>query len=220
VNGHDLNGAAPQVIITSNENPAAQVRLHSCRFPGEYETTFAVDLHADGLDAGIGEVSVTPWDNGGLTGFMDGLAADFRGWAGTRTWFVNHLKITADFHSRGHVELCWTIRPWITRLDWETSLITWIESGQVVIQLQVLIAGRDQPRMHGSQPRGVEDTQLAGRQHHPDPRSDQPGRHRIPAFAHADRTGPPAATRRPRSRTARAEAAATGSARRRNLPRW
>jgi hypothetical protein len=139
VNGHDLNGAAPQVIITSNENPAAQVRLHSCRFPGEYETTFAVDLHADGLDAGIGEVSVTPWDNGGLTGFMDGLAADFRGWAGTRTWFVNHLKITADFHSRGHVELCWTIRPWITRLDWETSLITWIESGQQMTELAAAI---------------------------------------------------------------------------------
>jgi hypothetical protein len=111
VNGHDLDGTAPQVIIGSNENSAAQVRLHDCRFHGEYETTFAVDFHADGLDAHLGEVSVTPWDSGGLTRFMDGLAADFRGWGGTRSWAVNHLRLTAVFHSGGHVELCWTIQP-------------------------------------------------------------------------------------------------------------
>jgi hypothetical protein len=140
VNGHDLDGTAPQVIIRSYENAAAQVRLHDRRFLGEYETTFAVDLHADGLDARIGEVSVTPWDSGGLTGFMDGLAADFRGWAGTRSWAVNHLKLTAAFHSGGHVELCWTIMPWITRPDWEASLTTWIEGGQQMTELAAAIS--------------------------------------------------------------------------------
>lgn len=57
------------------------MRLHDRRLLGEYETTFAVGLHADGLDARVGEVSVTPWDGGGLPGFLDGLEADFRGWA-------------------------------------------------------------------------------------------------------------------------------------------
>jgi hypothetical protein len=135
VNGHDPDGAAPQVIIGSNENQASQVRLHDCRFLGEYETTFAVDLQADGLDAHIAEISVTPWDSGGLPGFMAGLAADFRGWAGTRSWAVNHLRLTAAFHSGGHVELCWTVRPWITRSDWEASVTTWIEGGQQMTEL-------------------------------------------------------------------------------------
>jgi Family of unknown function (DUF6228) len=139
VNGHDLDGAMPQVIIRSDENPSAQVRLHDCRFLGQYETTFAVHLRADGLDAHIGGISVTPWDSGGLTGFMDGLVADFRGWAGTRSWAVNHLKLTASFHSGGHVELCWTIRPWITRNDWEASLTTWIEGGQQMTELAAAI---------------------------------------------------------------------------------
>lgn len=125
----------PQVIIRSGENSSAQVRLHDCRFRGEYETTFAVDLHANGVDAHIDGISVTPWDSGGLTDFMDGLAADFRGWAGTRSWAVSHLKLTATFHSGGHVELCWTIRPWITRRDWEASLTTWIEGGQQMTEL-------------------------------------------------------------------------------------
>ena len=32
-----------------------------------------MDVHGDGLDACVGEVSVTPWDGGGLTGFRAGL---------------------------------------------------------------------------------------------------------------------------------------------------
>jgi Family of unknown function (DUF6228) len=135
VKHHDLDGAAPQVIARSCENASAQVRLYDCRFLDGYETTFAVELHADGLDARIDEVSVTAWDSGSLTDFMEGLAADFHGWADTRSWAVNHLKITAAFHSGGHVELCWTIRPWITRSGWEASLTTWIEGGQQMTEL-------------------------------------------------------------------------------------
>lgn len=132
---HDLDSAASQVIISSYDNAAAYVRLHDCRLPGDYETTFAVGLHADGLDARIGEVSVTPWDSGGLTGFMDGLAAAYRGWEGTRCWAVSHLELTAAFHSGGHVELGWTIRPWLTRPGWEASLTTWVEGGQQMSEL-------------------------------------------------------------------------------------
>jgi hypothetical protein len=106
VDGDDLDGAAPQVIITSYADAAARVRLHDRRLVGEYETTFAVGLRADGLDARVGEVSVTPGDGGGLPGFLDGLAAGFRGWAGTRSWAAGHLTLTAAFHSGGHVELC------------------------------------------------------------------------------------------------------------------
>jgi Family of unknown function (DUF6228) len=135
VNSQDVDGATPQVIIGSSDDAATRVRLHDCRFLGEYETTFAVDVHGEGLDARVGEVSVTPWDGGGLTGFLDGLAADFRGWAGTRSWAVNHLELGAAFHSGGHVELRWTLRPWVTRSVWEASVTTWIEGGQQMAEL-------------------------------------------------------------------------------------
>jgi hypothetical protein len=130
VDGRNLDDAAPEVVIRSDDSPAAEVRLHDCRFLGEYETAFAVALHADGLNARLSEVSVTPWDGGGLPGFIDGLAADFRGWAGTRSWTAGHLEVSAAFRSGGHVELRWTIRPRLTHTGWEATLTTWIEGGQ------------------------------------------------------------------------------------------
>jgi len=139
VSDHDLDSAASQVIITSYENAAARVRLHDCRFVDKDETTFAVELHADGLDARIGEVSVIPWDSAGLAEFVDGLAADYRGWDGTRSWAASHLELTATFHSGGHVELGWTIRPWLMRPGWEASLTTWIEGGQQMSELATAI---------------------------------------------------------------------------------
>ena len=94
MNGQDLDGTAPQVIIVSYENAAAQVRLHD-RVLGEYETTFAVGLHAGGFDARVSEVSVTPWDGAGLPAFLDGLASGFRGWAALRRHRANARRDAA-----------------------------------------------------------------------------------------------------------------------------
>jgi len=49
------------------------------------------------------------------------------------------LKLTAAFHSGGHVELCWTIRPWITRYGWEAPVTTWIEGGQQMTELAAAV---------------------------------------------------------------------------------
>jgi hypothetical protein len=79
---------------------------------------------------------VAVWDREDLSEFMDGLAADFRGWTDRRSWATNHLKITAAFHSGGHVELRWTLRPWVSRRDsWEASVTTWLEAGQQMTEL-------------------------------------------------------------------------------------
>jgi hypothetical protein len=78
-------------------------------------------------------VFVYVWDAQYLPDFLDGLAADFRGWEGSRSWAANHLKLTADFHSRGHVELRWALRPWDSRRDsWEATVTTWLEAGQQI----------------------------------------------------------------------------------------
>lgn len=140
MNGHDLDGAEPQVIIRSDENPAAKVRLHDCRLLGQYETTFAVDLQSDGLYARIGEVSVSPWDAEGPDRLHGRTGGRLPRLGRHRSWAVNHLKLTAAFHSGGHVELCWTIRPWITRPDWEASLTTWIEGGQQMTELAAAVS--------------------------------------------------------------------------------
>jgi hypothetical protein len=88
-----------------------------------------------GLDARLSEVSVTPWDGGGLPGFLDSLAAGFRGCAGTRSWTAGHLEVSAAFHSGGHIELRWAVRPRLTRPGWEAALTTWIEGGQHMTNL-------------------------------------------------------------------------------------
>lgn len=137
VGGGDLDvTAAPQVIVRSEQDPDVRVRLHDRQFTDEHETAFAVDLHAGGLDAHYRDVIVAAWDPDDLSDFIDGLAADFRGWSGSRSWTINHLKLTAAFHSRGHVELRWTLRPWVSRQDsWEASVTTWLEAGQQMTEL-------------------------------------------------------------------------------------
>jgi hypothetical protein len=136
VTGDDLDmTAGPHVIVRSGQDPAVRVLLHDCQFIDQDETAFAVDLQAGGL-AAHHPVLVAAWDPEYLHQFVDGLAADFRGWSGTRSWVANDLELAATFHSGGHVELRWTLRSWASRQDpWEASVTTWLESGQQMTML-------------------------------------------------------------------------------------
>lgn len=119
------------MVIRSGQDPGVRVRLHNRQFLDEHETAFSIDIDADGLHAHLRDVIVAVWDIEDLPGFLDGLADSFRGWTGTRSWAASHLRLTAAFHSRGHVELRWTLRPWDSRQDsWEATVTTWIEAGQ------------------------------------------------------------------------------------------
>lgn len=120
----DLEGPnpSPEVTIRSQEDPDVSVRLLDRQFIDEDETVFTIDAHADGLHARIRDVTVAVWDREYLPDFPDGLVADFRGWTGERTWDTHCLRLRAAFHSGGHVELTWTLRPWASsRSSWETS---------------------------------------------------------------------------------------------------
>lgn len=123
-------GDPAEVIIRCLEDPAVSVRLHDRFFPDEYGIGFSIEARADGLHASVGPVEVWVWDDADLPGFLAGLAEDFRGWSGERAWQTNHLAVQAVFHSRGHVALTWTLRPWVSRSDsWQASVTTWIEAG-------------------------------------------------------------------------------------------
>ncbi|AVI00283.1 hypothetical protein C5L38_35105 (plasmid) [Streptomyces sp. WAC00288] len=57
------------------------------------------------------ETSVRTWDGDGLDSFLSGLAEDFRGWEGARTWhsLEYDLTLSAEHRSGGHVHLTWGI---------------------------------------------------------------------------------------------------------------
>jgi hypothetical protein len=125
----------PAVTVRSQDDPTVRVRLAD-RFPDDHGTGFAVDLHADGLQARVDSVVVWEWRPEHLADFLDKLAADFRGWEGERTWSTHHLALRAVFRSGGHVGLTWTLRPWTIRENsWEASATTWLEAGEQMAAL-------------------------------------------------------------------------------------
>jgi hypothetical protein len=120
---------SPDVVVRCQEDPGTVIRLIDRHFPDQYGVAFSVIAQADGLNARVDGGEVWVWDDD-LTRFLEGLADDFRGWDGERFWSVNHLALRAVFHSRGHVSLTSTLRPWISRDTWEASITTWQEAGE------------------------------------------------------------------------------------------
>ncbi|WP_406210478.1 DUF6228 family protein [Kitasatospora sp. NBC_01560] len=134
----DNPDAAPsaEVVIRCSEDPRACVTLTDRDYPDQYGVAFSVSLRGEGLHARVEDVKVWVWDGEYLFDFLDGLAADFRGWDGERTWQTNHLALSATFHSGGHVCVTWSIQPRLTaRQTWAASITTWLEAGQQMADL-------------------------------------------------------------------------------------
>ncbi|MFE7096723.1 DUF6228 family protein [Streptomyces erythrochromogenes] len=121
-----------ELVVRSPTTPSTYVRLFDWARVDDHEITFAVEVAADGLRARLDSVSASVWDRAGdLTEFLDGLARDFRGWEGDRAWVTNQLVLTAVFHSGGHVQLSWGLRPGMLAEDsWECSVTTTLEAGE------------------------------------------------------------------------------------------
>ncbi|MGJ6963986.1 DUF6228 family protein [Streptosporangium sp. G11] len=125
------------VTVRCSQDPDLVVRLTGREFVDSDETAFTIEAQADGLRATIPGATVAIWDGAGdMASFLRTLADDFRGWTGERTWHTNQLTLVAVFHSGGHVELTWTLRPWSShQAAWEASITTWIEGGQQMTSL-------------------------------------------------------------------------------------
>ncbi|MFI8896290.1 DUF6228 family protein [Streptomyces paradoxus] len=98
---------------------------------------YAVELRAPVLTARVNEVVAWIWDSD-LSVFLDELAADYRGWAGERSWQTNDrdLAVSAVFRSGGHIGLTWTLRPWPKASgNWSASVTTWLEAGEQMTSL-------------------------------------------------------------------------------------
>ncbi|GAA1638298.1 DUF6228 family protein [Nonomuraea maheshkhaliensis] len=112
------------------------IRLSGRRIDDD-ETVFAIEARAHELRATIPDVTVSIYDLAGdLSAFLGRLADDFRGWSESRTWHADQLTLEAGFHSGGHIELTWKMRPDFYRgPTWEVSATTWIEAGQQLTTL-------------------------------------------------------------------------------------
>ncbi|MGW3292213.1 DUF6228 family protein [Streptomyces sp. NPDC001002] len=98
---------------------------------------YAVELHAPGLTARVDEV--VAWLGAhDLAAFLEGIAADHRGWDGERSRQTDDrdLAVSAVFRSGGYVGLTWTVSPWPKAAGgWSSSVTTWLESGEQLASL-------------------------------------------------------------------------------------
>lgn len=132
--GHDDR---PGVTVRCQRNPSVGVRFHD-RFRFDADSVHhAVDAWAPGLTAGVDEV--VAWvRHGDLAPFLERPAADFRGWDGERSRRTDDgdPRVSAVFHSGGHVGLPWALRPWPAAAGgWAASVTTWLDAGEQLARL-------------------------------------------------------------------------------------
>ncbi|GAB1645347.1 DUF6228 family protein [Krasilnikovia sp. MM14-A1259] len=118
---------------------AARWVIHPLQDPyGDgYVLTAATELHDDGVRAAttakIEGVIANPANT--LPAFMNGLATDWRGWEGVRTWhsMESHLVVDARHDGRGHVSLRVSLRapgPSWDDAAWSASAMLVLEAGE------------------------------------------------------------------------------------------
>ncbi len=87
-----------ELVIRGAGSQTPSVRLFDRSRTDEFEVGFAVEAVDEGLRARVEAVRLSAWDGGGyLIEFLDGLARDFRGWEGERSWADNGLLVAATF---------------------------------------------------------------------------------------------------------------------------
>lgn len=102
-----------------------------------YVYTIATELHDDGLTAStVAKIDGQFFDlDTTLPGFVQGLAADWQGWNGVRTWtsWERELAIDARHDGRGYVSLGVTLRAPGLDLDdtaWSARAVFVLEAGE------------------------------------------------------------------------------------------
>ncbi|MFG3579031.1 DUF6228 family protein [Micromonospora chersina] len=100
-----------------------------------YVAVMRVELHEDGLSA-RGEVKLswpTQAEEPDLVAFLQGLADDWRGWNGERSWrsLDGKLVITARHDGKGHVSLGANLRGHpLSPVAWLARVLITVEAGE------------------------------------------------------------------------------------------
>ncbi|MEU9706829.1 DUF6228 family protein [Streptomyces sp. NPDC047981] len=116
------------VHVESAESPSVRVRLCEPTRPfPEIENDPMLDFLVRARGAGVSvDVSVRTVEGDGLDRFLDGLAEDFRGWAGARAWrsLENVLTVSATHGPRGYVHLTWGLHSHWPAEEWHFETVT------------------------------------------------------------------------------------------------
>ncbi|MCF3179944.1 hypothetical protein IPZ70_08305 [Streptomyces polychromogenes] len=127
----------PGVALRCRDNASVGVGFRDRRVVDAESVQYAVELRAPGLAARVD--GIVAWAReGDLAPFLEGIAADYQGWNGTRSWHTNarDLTVSAVFRSGGHVGLTWTVQPWRNSAGgWGASVTTWLEAGEQMASL-------------------------------------------------------------------------------------
>lgn len=139
--GYSLTMSEPFVL---GDADAKRWVIHPPRDPyGDgYVYKIAVELHDDGMtaatiadvDGGVADLAMT------LAGFVEGLAAEWRGWDGIRTWrsMGRELAVDARHDGRGQVSLGVRLRAGgLDRDDtaWSARTVFVLEAGEEMTRL-------------------------------------------------------------------------------------
>lgn len=105
-----------------------------------YICSYQVRVKSRSMNAATTVIASTESGGDGLAKFMHGLAQDFRGWEGVRTWrsIEDQLLVAATWATGGHVELMLRIKPSIYD-KWELATSFDIEAGEEMANLAASI---------------------------------------------------------------------------------
>ena len=123
-------GGAASVVLRSAS--LGYLSFYNRRRPDHYVIHICVAAAARGMRAELHNVAC--YDNWHIADFVEGLAADFSGWGGTRSWHSpdHDLAVTAVHTSGGHVRMTWTLRPWRQSATggWSATIETTVAAGE------------------------------------------------------------------------------------------
>jgi hypothetical protein len=107
------------------------VEVHDEHDRREFRPRVGSGLHA--------QITVSTFEDDGLTEFLRGLADDFRGWSGSRHWRSGNdqLRIEATHDGLGHVTLLFRLRDdlYPRGTQWDISIPFIVEAGAEMLAL-------------------------------------------------------------------------------------
>ena len=120
---------AGPVLTSDRWGTPVRLAFSSPRHPYDDDMVeYLIEIESDGLKVTSPVMSLAGGD--GLPAFLEGLADDFRGWSGVRSWrsLEDQLRIEATWSNRGHVSLHLRVKPSVYSV-WDLGALFTVEAG-------------------------------------------------------------------------------------------
>lgn len=133
---------AEPFVLSTTDGPRWVIYPPHDPYGDGYACKAGTELHDAGMTAAtLAQISGFVDDRvTALASFVEGLAADWRGWGGTRTWrsMDRQLALDAEHDGRGHVSFGVTLRaprPTWDHTAWSARSVIVLEAGEEMTRL-------------------------------------------------------------------------------------